>query len=187
MSGFPLPRIHLEEGGWEPDTSISAPNIFPRLVAKGGLDLYGEFAPEGTEVTGNAWVVQRDPGIYGPDAEVFRPGRWLDSDGGLGGKAGDRAADYANKYSLTFGYGARGCLGRDLALMELYKAPLQFLRTFRLRPETAAADTGRPRPGQRVGRVGGVAAGGPGRYVYKGGISYWEDMWITIDRRAPVV
>ncbi|KAK7756017.1 hypothetical protein SLS62_001960 [Diatrype stigma] len=133
-----------------------APNIFPRLVGKDGLDLYGKFAPAGTEVTCNAWLVQRDPALYGPDADVFRPERWLAD--------ADRAREYA-KYSLGFGYGARVCLGKDLAHMELFKAPLEFLRAFRPRARN-------PRE--------------PARYVYRGGIAYFEDMWITIDRRAPV-
>ena len=35
----------------------SAPNIFPRTVGKGGLELEGHFVPEGTEVTCNPWLV----------------------------------------------------------------------------------------------------------------------------------
>ena len=139
--------------------------------------------PEGTEVACCSWVVQRDPGVYGPDAEAFRPGRWLETE--------DQARDYANKYSLTFGYGARACLGKALAFMELCKAPLQFMRMFRPRPAAAptAAEGAKPNPGGGGGgeEEGGDAGSGFGRYVYKGGISYWEDMWITIDRRAPVV
>jgi cytochrome P450 len=93
----------------------SAPNMFPRYVSKPGMDLYGKFAPPGTEIACNPWVSHRDTNIYGEDAEEFRPERWLDPE----------RAKLFNKYNLAFGYGTRICLGRDLAMMELYKAPLQ--------------------------------------------------------------
>jgi hypothetical protein len=35
----------------------SAPNIFPRTVGKGGIQLEGKFVPEGTEITCNPWLV----------------------------------------------------------------------------------------------------------------------------------
>lgn len=38
----------------------SAPNIFPRTVGKGGIELEGHFVPEGTEITCNPWLVSFD-------------------------------------------------------------------------------------------------------------------------------
>ena len=51
-----------------------------RVVPKGGDILSGHFLPEGTVVGISGWVTQRDKGVFGDDAESFRPERWLDAD-----------------------------------------------------------------------------------------------------------
>ncbi|KAH6886175.1 flavonoid 3',5'-hydroxylase [Thelonectria olida] len=134
----------------------SASSIFPRLVSKGGIELDGKYVPEGLEVTANTYLVSRDKGIYGEDAGEFRPERWLVSE--------EQTRKFM-KYSMTFGYGTRVCLGQHLAKMEMYKAPLQLFREFTVKlcdPEC------------------------PARYQVKGGVAFFEDMRITIQRREPV-
>lgn len=49
-----------------------------RKVPIGGAEIDGKKIPGGTEVAVNGWVLHRDPSIWGNDADVFRPERWLD-------------------------------------------------------------------------------------------------------------
>ena len=89
-----------------------ASNLFARVVGKEGKEIDGYFIPPGTEITSYAYVGQRDPDLYAPDPDKFRPERWLES----GEKANELEAA-----SYVFGMGPRVCLGKDIAIMELYK------------------------------------------------------------------
>ena len=109
----------------------STPMIIPRYVSEGGINLHGKHAPAGTEIGANPYVVQRDRGVFGEDADKFRPERWLES--------AEKAA-HMEKHILTWGYGTRICLGKNIALMETYKLMSQVsctLSFFALNPSTS--------------------------------------------------
>lgn len=88
-----------------------APNLFARVVQEGGKRIRDEFIPAGMEITSNAYVVQRDPDLYGPDPEVYRPERWLES---------PRVKEMEASM-FVFGIGPRVCIGKDVAMMETTK------------------------------------------------------------------
>lgn len=54
--------------------------ILERRTPKGGVTLHGKFIAEDTIIGVNSWVVNRDKGIFGDDADEFRPERWTNSD-----------------------------------------------------------------------------------------------------------
>ncbi|KAI4152527.1 MAG: hypothetical protein L6R39_001786 [Caloplaca ligustica] len=109
---------HLEVTRFYPST----PMIIPRYVSSGGMDLYGMHAAAGTEIGANPYVIQRDKGVFGQDADDFRPERWLES---------EERSTFMEKHILTWGYGTRVCLGKNIALMETYKLMCQFFRAFK--------------------------------------------------------
>ncbi|KAL5327928.1 hypothetical protein ACEPPN_005634 [Leptodophora sp. 'Broadleaf-Isolate-01'] len=56
-----------------------ATNIYPRVVGEGGKYVRDHFISAKAEVTSYSFVIQRDPKLYTPDPDVFRPERWLES------------------------------------------------------------------------------------------------------------
>ena len=93
-----------------------------RLVPAEGAELDGHFFPGGTRVAVNGWVLHRDKSIFGQDADVFRPERWL------GDEERFRRMD---RYMFQFGGGAHVCIGRNLALLEINKVLPILLRDYR--------------------------------------------------------
>lgn len=110
------------------------PQILPRVAPAGGKQMVvvgggsgggddgvGFFVPAGTEMTTQGYVVQRDAGVFGADAGRFRPERWLVPEDEV---AAMEAA------SFVFGMGPRGCIGKDIALLEMHKLIPEVIRRF---------------------------------------------------------
>ncbi|KAM0326320.1 hypothetical protein ACHAQA_006920 [Verticillium albo-atrum] len=92
-----------------------------RIVPDGGLVLPdGSVVPGGCFVGMNPYIVGRNKGIFGPDADDFRPDRWLQQDD-ENEEAYKERMQLWNTANLTFGGGSRICLGRNLSQMEVYK------------------------------------------------------------------
>jgi len=51
-----------------------------RLVPPEGAELDGHFFPGGTSVACNGWVLHRDRDVFGLDADIYRPERWLEDE-----------------------------------------------------------------------------------------------------------
>lgn len=96
--------------------------ILERRCPKGGVTLHGMHIPGDTIVGVNCWVVNRDKRIFGEDAHEFRPERWVESD------PKDVARMRSNMF--TFGAGARNCIGKNLAMMQLTKIIVELYRNF---------------------------------------------------------
>lgn len=71
----------------------------------------------------STWALGRNTKVYGSDAALFRPSRWIDA-------PSDQIAIMDKQADLTFGHGRFSCLGRPVAQMELNKVFVEILRNF---------------------------------------------------------
>ncbi|KAK0116015.1 hypothetical protein ONS95_013052 [Cadophora gregata] len=92
-----------------------------RVVPKGGKVIAGQLFPEGSVVGINSWVAHANTHIFGPDAAVFRPERWLES---------KEKSTMLDKYFFSFGMGSRTCIGKNISLLEMAKLIPQLVRNF---------------------------------------------------------
>lgn len=101
-----------------------------RIVPEGGLNLPdGSHVPAGSFVGMNPYIVGRNKGIFGEDADEFRPDRWLKQDGESEAAFQSRMQKWGTAH-LTFGGGSRICLGRNLSVMEVFKVVPTLITTF---------------------------------------------------------
>lgn len=95
--------------------------ILERIVPAGGLTLSdGRVIAPGTKVGINPWVLTRNTDIYGADADVFRPERWLKSEGETEDVYEARVKAMRD-IDFTFGAGRRVCVGSNVATVEIHK------------------------------------------------------------------
>ncbi|KAE8421602.1 cytochrome P450 [Aspergillus pseudocaelatus] len=101
--------------------------ILARVVPKGGITLTGGYyVPEGTHIGTNAWPLHYSETVYGPDADQYRPERWLED---------KPQPDYRDSMMFAFGSGSRTCIGRNISLLEITKVLPQIVRKFDLKFE----------------------------------------------------
>ncbi|GME47270.1 Cytochrome P450 [Neofusicoccum parvum] len=117
-----------------------AAGLLPKRVPAGGDVIDGRAVPGGTAVGWNVFGLMRDAAVFGPDAHLFRPERWLLADGAA-------LARMADAQAAVFGAGKHGCLGRSVAMFELDKAVAELV----LRFEWEVADPQRPFKGVCMG------------------------------------
>ncbi|KAJ6460518.1 cytochrome P450 [Mycena sanguinolenta] len=96
---------------WAPVGPIGIPH---RLMEDDYYD--GYFIPKGSTVIANMWAMNRDPEVYGENADLFDPTRHLDEDGRLTIVIPETKEEGHHAY----GFGRRSCVGRDLANDSLF-------------------------------------------------------------------
>ncbi|KAH3907555.1 hypothetical protein HBI56_159840 [Parastagonospora nodorum] len=103
-------------------------NLFSRITPASGdvVTISGKeyHIPGGTLIGYSAWSMHRNnTSLYGPDAYIFRPERWLVEDA-------DKLTKMTKTNDMVFGYGRWVCLGRNIALIEVHKAVFELFRHF---------------------------------------------------------
>ncbi|KAL4739822.1 cytochrome P450 [Aspergillus similis] len=100
-----------------PITGVS----FPRHAPSSGCEIAGYWIPGNARIGVNPAVIHFDKTVFGGDADVYRPERWIEA-----------GADAANmdRHIMQFGMGARVCLGKNISMCEIYKAIPQLLQSF---------------------------------------------------------
>ncbi|KAL2174584.1 cytochrome P450-like protein [Thermothelomyces heterothallicus CBS 202.75] len=99
-----------------------------RVVPPGGIEIAGRRIEGGTIVGCSAWVIHRDPAIFGDDVDAYRPERWE-----VKGEGDEARVKVMNGTMLQFGMGSRTCIGKNISLLEIYKLVPTMLRRFEIR------------------------------------------------------
>lgn len=100
-------RVHPPFGG-----------LIMKQVGNEGDMFDGKYLPPGTRIGHSTWAVTHETSVFGADASVFRPERWLEADEKM-------RATMRRQTELVFGSGRWGCPGKVVAFIELNKVMVE--------------------------------------------------------------
>jgi cytochrome P450 len=96
--------------------------VIPEESTNLSLDLpTGPVSIAGLQIYPSQYLIHRNPNVWGPDANLFKPDRWLDS---------DYIAALPTGAYRSFERGPRNCIGQDLAMLEGMVALVAIARGF---------------------------------------------------------
>lgn len=87
----------------------------------------GRFIPGNTKIGVSIWAVERDKEVFGEDADLFWPERWLE------GAVEEEARKKMDKsLDMVFGWGRYTCMGKEIAITQCLKviAEVKFISPF---------------------------------------------------------
>ncbi|ETI28866.1 hypothetical protein G647_01318 [Cladophialophora carrionii CBS 160.54] len=158
--------------------SPPVPGLLDRLVLPGGAMIDGRHIPAGTTVGVPIYAIHHNE-TYFPNSFSYIPERWIpgpESSATAGFTVTPTSVEVAKIAFHAFSSGPRGCVGKNMAYMELYTAVARVMFLF---------DT-RLKEGDHTGEGGGGVewATGEGRHRKD---EYQLRDWLISDRVGPVV
>lgn len=117
------------------------PGTLPREVCKGGALIDSHFIPAGVEVSTGIYSIHHNA-EYFPEPYTYRPERWIVRDVDSIQAIGDSSnlhlyqgvarenVEVAQKAFCAFSFGPRGCVGKNMAYMEMMLAIASVLLLF---------------------------------------------------------
>lgn len=141
-----------------------------RTALHGGTTVDGHYIPEGFNVSTGLYCLSFNKDIYQEPFE-FRPERWIVADDETAGSSADEVAAAQSAF-CAFSAGSRGCVGKNLAWLEMRIVIAKALWTFEVKSD----------PTSKLG--GGDPNGKPGRQREHEYQTY--EMFVS-NRKGPMV
>lgn len=89
--------------------------LMEKVVPAGGdVTPDGRYIPEGTNIGFCFWGAMRDQTVFGQDADLFRPERWIEAQG-------EKLERMERSLECIFSAGRYTCLGREVAMLQITK------------------------------------------------------------------
>ncbi|KAI7230270.1 hypothetical protein KC330_g7052 [Hortaea werneckii] len=109
-----------------------------RTVMAGGTTVDGEFFPEGTKISIGMYCLSYNREIY-PEPFKFSPERWIVDEKDPASRAKVEAAESA---FCAFSFGSRGCIGKNLAWLEMSIVMAKLVHRFEVKQDPASKNLG---------------------------------------------
>ncbi|KAJ0126685.1 Uncharacterized protein HZ326_30214 [Fusarium oxysporum f. sp. albedinis] len=111
--------------------SPPVPADLAREVQEGGIVVDGQYISEGMKISTASYCMHHNPDIY-PEPFKFRPERWIvDEKDDCG--VSPESVSLAKSAFMPFSAGPRGCVGKNLAYLEMSLALAKIVYNFEIR------------------------------------------------------